>query len=77
MVIIYSRSRLPGAVIVTLGGVLLVFTIYFFIENANKLWIDKGLFTTFFVLPICIIAFFLLSFGLLLLFKSLANIGHE
>jgi hypothetical protein len=67
---IASRSALLGLTVFALGGALLSFGIFVIVENANKPWIDKGLFTAFFVLPVGIVAFFLLGFGLYLLVKS-------
>lgn len=65
-----SRSGLMGVLLFTLGGALLLSGIYYIVENANKPWINKELFAMFFVLPIGLVAFFLLGFGLLLVVKS-------
>lgn len=65
-----SKSGLMGVAFFALGGALLLFGIYYIVENENKPWIDKGLFTMFFVLPVGLVAFFLLGLGLLLLVKS-------
>jgi hypothetical protein len=65
-----SKSDLMGVLFFTLGGALLLLGIYYIVENASKSWINKELFTMFFVLPIGLAAFFLLGFGLLLVVRS-------
>lgn len=65
-----SKSGLMGVLLFTLGGILLLFGIYQIMENVNKPWINKELFTMFFVLPIGLAAFFLLGYGLLQIVKS-------
>lgn len=63
-------SKIGGLISFAIGGALLLFELYYIIENANKPWIDMGLFTSYFVLPFGFIAFFLLGLGLFLLVES-------
>ncbi len=59
-----------GLISFAIGGALLLFGFYYVIANANKPWIDVGLFISSFVLPVDLIAFFLLGGGLFLIIKS-------
>jgi len=65
-----SDNGLIGVISFAIGGALLLFGIYYILENVDKSWIDKGLFMSFFVLPIGLIAFFLLGLGLFMIAKS-------
>jgi hypothetical protein len=63
-------SQARGLLSFAIGGALLLLGVYYILENANKPWIDTGLFPFFFVMPIGFLAFFLLGKGLFLLIKS-------
>ena len=65
-----SREGTYGLISFAIGGGLLLFGLYYILENANKPWINTGEFAVFFVLPLGFVTFFLLGLGLFLLLKS-------
>jgi len=67
-------SKEGGLLSFAIGGGLLLFGLYFILENANKPYIDTGLFAFFFVLPFGFMTFFLLGLGLFLLIKSASRV---
>jgi hypothetical protein len=62
-----------GILSFALGEGLLLFGIYFIIENADKPWINTSLFTVYFILPPGFISFSLLGLGLYFVSKSTRN----
>lgn len=69
-----NKEGFTGLIYFTIGGGLLLFGLYFILENANKPWINTGLFAVFFVLPLGFMTFFLLGLGLFLLLKSASRV---
>jgi len=67
-------SKGDGLLSFAIGGSLLLFGLYYILENANKSYINTGEFAFFFVLPIGFLAFFLLGLGLFLLIKSASRV---
>ena len=69
-----STDGAYGLVSFAIGGGLLLFGLYYILENANKPWINTGQFAFFFVLPLGFVTFLLLGLGLSLLLKSATRV---
>jgi len=65
-----SEEITYGVLSFTVGGTLLFYGLYFVLQNVNKSNINQELFSWFFVIPIGLLAFFLLGVGLALIIKA-------
>lgn len=68
----YTREE-AGVLSFALGGALFLIALYYILENANKPYIDVGLFAVSFVFPLGFVAFLLLALGLLSITKPSRN----
>lgn len=65
-----SDRGMLGVGVFSLGGAFLIYVFYSILENVGKPWIDQALFLWFFIMPLGLVAFFMLGWGLLLMLKS-------